>query len=146
MIKYLTGVLGLSLLLLSDAGAEAKLNPRVDQAAAMNVCAGVHYEDCVVRQFKDTLEASLIRGRQVFKTYCVLCHGSEGLGDGRAASLHNPPPFNLTKSVAPRDYINRIIRIGGAGMGRGKAMPPWNEQLTYEQIEDTLNYLESIRK
>ncbi len=117
----------------------------LDTTQAMRACSGVITDACVVRHFKDTLEASVIRGRVAFQNYCVLCHGAEGKGDGRAAKLHTPRPFNLTMSMAPRDYIAQVVRKGGEAMGRGKGMPPWGDQLTDEQINDTLNYLHSIR-
>lgn len=117
----------------------------LDTAQAIKACAGVITDACVVRHFKDTLEASVIRGRVAYQNYCVLCHGAEGKGDGRAARLHTPRPFNLTMSMAPRDYIAQVVRKGGEAMGRGKGMPPWGDQLTDEQINDTLNYLQSIR-
>jgi mono/diheme cytochrome c family protein len=119
---------------------------RLDPAEALRACKGTVTDECVVRQFKDTLEASVIRGRIVYQNYCVLCHGKEGKGDGRAARLHSPPPFNLTVSAAPRDYIAKVVRKGGEAMGRGKGMPPWEDQLTDEQISDTLNFLFSIRQ
>lgn len=136
----------LCLLMLVCAGAQAQDVKTLDTAAAMKICAGTITDECIVRYFKDTSEASVIRGRLVFQNYCVLCHGPEGKGDGRAAKLHTPRPFNLTMSVAPRDYISQVLRKGGEAMGRGKGMPPWGEQLTDEQINDTLNFLGSIRQ
>lgn len=117
----------------------------LDREQALKTCNPAITDECVVRYFKDTQEASVIRGKLVFQNYCVLCHGVEGRGDGRAAKLHTPRPFNLTTSVAPREYISQMIRKGGEAMGRGKGMPPWGEQLTDEQISDTLNFLHSIR-
>ena len=102
-------------------------------------------EACIVRYFKDTQQASEIRGRVVFQSYCVLCHGPEGRGDGRAAKLHTPRPFNLTTSTAPRYYIADMVIKGGEAMGRAKGMPPWGEQLTDEQLSDLLNYLYTLR-
>lgn len=119
--------------------------PSLDKALAQQLCAGSIRDECVVRHFKDSLDASVIRGGLVFQNYCALCHGREGKGDGRAARLHNPPPFNLTQSVAPREYTAQVIRRGGEAMGRGRGMPPWGEQLTDEQISDVLNFLFSIR-
>jgi len=135
----------LCLLMLVCAGAQAQDAKALNAAEAMKTCAGTVTDECVIRYFKDTIEASVIRGRLVFQNYCVLCHGPEGKGDGRAAKLHTPRPFNLTMSVAPRDYIAQVLRKGGEAMGRGKGMPPWGEQLTDEQINDTLNFLGSIR-
>jgi cytochrome c553 len=128
-----------------SAGTHAQ-DKKLNIDSAIKTCASnVVSDECIVRHFKDTVEASVIRGRLVFENYCTLCHGREGKGDGRAARLHSPPPFNLTQSVAPREYIAQIIRKGGEAMNRGKGMPPWGEQLTDEQINDTLNFLWSIR-
>lgn len=104
------------------------------------------YAQCVDRYFKNTPEASVFRGRIVYENYCMLCHGKSGLGDGRAARLHDPRPFDLTASVAPSAYLEEVVRKGGEKMGRGVGMPPWGEQLTDEQIRDVMNYLYSIRK
>lgn len=131
--------------LLLCAGSAQAAEKRLDEKQAVKACNGSVTDECVVRYFKDTTEASVIRGRIVFQNYCVLCHGLEGKGDGRAAKLHTPPPFNLTQSAAPREYISQVIRKGGEAMGRGKGMPPWGEQLTDEQVNDALNFLFSIR-
>ena len=136
--------LGLALLLCTPL-AWAQESHLLDANAAMQSCSSSVTEECLVRNFKDTHEASVIRGRLVFQNYCVLCHGAEGRGDGRAAKLHNPRPFNLTTSTAPRYYIADMVRQGGEAMGRGKGMPPWGDQLTDEQINDVLNLLFTLR-
>jgi cytochrome c1 len=127
----------------STALAQEGKHPDAD--AVTRVCTGTVTDECIVRNFKDTLEASVIRGRLAFQNYCVLCHGPEGRGDGRAAKLHTPRPFNLTTSTAPRYYIADMVRKGGEAMGRGKGMPPWGEQLTDEQVQDVLNFLFTLR-
>lgn len=139
------GPTALAALMLVAASVNAQEAKPLDSVSALKTCAGSVTDECVVRHFKDTQEASVIRGRLVFQNYCILCHGAEGKGDGRAAKLHTPRPANLTVSVAPRDYIAQVIRKGGEAMNRGIGMPPWGEQLTDEQINDTLNHLHSIR-
>lgn len=138
--------LGMALLLATLGALAADGESRhLDAQTAVQVCNGSVMEECIVRNFKDTHEASVIRGRLAFQNYCVLCHGPEGRGDGRAAKLHNPRPFNLTTSTAPRYYIADMVRKGGEAMGRGKGMPPWGEQLTDEQVNDVLNFLFTLR-
>ena len=127
------------------SSVHAQATKALDTQKALKTCAGAITDDCVTRHFKDTNEASLIRGKLVYKNYCVLCHGAEGKGDGRAAKLHKPPPFNLTLSAAPRQYTADILRKGGEAMNRGKGMPPWGEQLTDEQLNDVLSFLFSLR-
>ena len=131
--------------LLSMSAAMALENKPLNHPEVVKSCSTVVSDECVVRYFKATQEASIIRGRLVYQNYCMLCHGPDGKGDGRAAKLHDPRPFNLTASVAPAAYILQVIRKGGEAMGRGKGMPPWGEQLTDEQLDDVLNFLISIR-
>ncbi len=93
---------------------------------------------------KETLEASILRGDIVFHNYCILCHGVNADGQGRAARLYTPKPANLRKSMAPDQYKEMIIRKGGAAIGRSKFMPPWGDELTDEQVSDLVNYLRTI--
>ena len=92
----------------------------------------------------DTLEASIFRGNIVFKNYCILCHGVKADGMGRAAKLYTPKPANLLLSDKNDAYKEMIIRQGGAALGRSEFMPPWDKELTKEQITDVVAYLRSI--
>ena len=85
-----------------------------------------------------------VRGSIVFKTYCVLCHGTRADGKGRAARNYTPSPANLTVSMASDQYKEMIIRKGGGAMGRSPFMPPWSQELTDEQIQDVVYYLKII--
>jgi mono/diheme cytochrome c family protein len=93
---------------------------------------------------KDSPEASVFRGTIVFLNYCTTCHGVNADGTGRAAKMYNPKPANLRASLMPDAYKEMIIRRGGQAMSRSEFMPPWNDELTNEQIKDTINYLRSI--
>ena len=95
---------------------------------------------------RDTTDASVIRGSIAFRTYCVLCHGATGKGDGRAARMYTPKPANLTVSPFPDQYKEMIIRGGGVSVGRSAFMPPWGDELTNEQIDDLVAFLRELRK
>lgn len=92
----------------------------------------------------DSIEASVRRGTIAFEHYCSLCHGMTAEGNGRAAKLYNPRPYNLRKSMMPDAYKEQIIRKGGKAMGRSEFMPPWGEELTNEQVLDIVNFLRTI--
>jgi cytochrome c oxidase cbb3-type subunit III len=81
----------------------------------------------------------MTRGAIVFHTYCTLCHAERGQGPGRAARLY--ADTNLTITDHPVDYYNKIIRHGGASVGRSAYMPPWQDELSEEQIGDVIAYL-----
>jgi mono/diheme cytochrome c family protein len=95
---------------------------------------------------RDTADAAVIRGSIAFRTYCVLCHGAEGKGNGRAAKLYVPRPADLTVSPFNDAYKEMIIRGGGAAVGRSAYMPPWGDELTEEQIKDVVAFLRELRK
>lgn len=93
---------------------------------------------------KRTDDLSDVRGAIVYRTYCVLCHGPNGDGKGRAAKNYTPRPANLIQSVVSDDYKKQIITKGGGAMGRSPYMPPWGGELTDEQIRDVVAYLRLI--
>jgi len=97
-------------------------------------------------------EADLDHGRRVFVNSCVQCHGSDGRGEGKAASLFASPPRNLVMEpfrFAPNSLsegdrqarLSQIIKFGVAGTSM-----PGHESLTDEEIVDLLAYLESLRE
>lgn len=106
-------------------------------AAAFGAISPVHATDV-----NDVVSA---RGAVVFSTYCVLCHGQSGKGDGRAASLQHVPPSDLSKSSRNVEYRLRIISGGGASMNRSDSMPAWGEVLTSQQIADVAAYIVTLR-
>lgn len=90
--------------------------------------------------------ATARKGRGIYITRCTLCHGKFGEGDGRMARIiKDPPPFNLTLSGAPDEYLRQIIMKGGEAMGRSPRMPPWGDDLTKIEVDSLLLYLKKIR-
>ena len=86
----------------------------------------------------------VFRGQAVFKARCILCHGTQGDGKGRASKLYNPPPADLTRSDKNDQYKESIITLGGEAMGRSPSMPPWSQQLTPQEIKDLVVYLRTL--
>lgn len=84
------------------------------------------------------------RGEVVYKANCILCHGIRADGKGRAASLLHPAPADLTHSDKSAQYKSTIIRLGSRAMGRSSGMPPWEERLTPTEVQDLVNYLQTV--
>ncbi len=84
------------------------------------------------------------RGEIVFKTNCILCHGVNGDGMGRASVLFDPPPTDLTRSDKNDVYKKMIISMGGEAMGRSSVMPIWGMELSESEIDDVVAYLRKI--
>lgn len=89
---------------------------------------------------KEELSKPVIRGGIVFKNYCKLCHGERADGIARAAKLYGVA--NLTIKAADNDYYFKIIRDGGVAVGKSEFMPPWEGELSEEQIRDVVAYLQ----
>ncbi len=89
---------------------------------------------------------SLKVGRNIFQSRCARCHGKTGEGNGKMAKIiKNPPPFNLTKSIMPDEYLRQIISRGGAAMYRSPSMPPWGDELSSNELESVIKYIKSLR-
>ena len=84
------------------------------------------------------------RGEAVFKTNCILCHGINGDGNGRASVLYDPKPADLTKSDKNDEYKTLIITLGGSAMGRSGAMPVWGQELSKQEISDAVAYIKTL--
>lgn len=85
------------------------------------------------------MQKPVVRGGIVFKSYCQLCHGERGDGLARAARLYRG--VSLTIAARPPEYYERIVRGGGVAVGRSEFMPPWQDELSDEQIADVAAYL-----
>ncbi len=62
-------------------------------------------------------EKDLARGRELFRTYCLLCHGSEGKGDGPVAKRGFPAPPSLLAPHALGLSDGQIFHIATFGQG-----------------------------
>ena len=93
----------------------------------------------------DTTEgAALVNGARVYATYCALCHGASGKGDGRAAPLQQVRPADLTTSHRSRQFKLNIVRAGGSALNRSSSMPAWANVLTEQEIADVVTYLQAL--
>lgn len=77
------------------------------------------------------------KGKEIFAQRCVPCHGSTGHGDGPASASLNPKPRKFADAEWQRqvtdDYIEKIVKLGGAAVGKSPAMPS-NPDLNDPQV------------
>ncbi|MFO0745878.1 MAG: c-type cytochrome [Myxococcota bacterium] len=87
---------------------------------------------------KSALDPSVVaKANEIFVGRCTPCHGVDGRGDGTASATLNPKPRNFhdeawQKSVTD-DHIMKIIKMGGAAVGKSAAMPS-NPDITSSQV------------
>ncbi len=96
---------------------------------------------------------SINQGRFLYETYCLVCHGATGRGDGpiSAANGQTPPgPFFGVRSlvndtIARRTdgYIYAVI-VSGQVMGRG-LMPMYGDKVRGTDRWDVVNYVRTLQ-
>jgi mono/diheme cytochrome c family protein len=80
-----------------------------------------------------TVTPDVAKGKEIFAQRCVPCHGPTGHGDGPASASLDPKPRKFAdpewQKQVTDDYIEKIVKLGGAAVGKSAAMPS-NPDLT----------------
>ncbi|MCK4674401.1 MAG: c-type cytochrome [Gammaproteobacteria bacterium] len=90
-------------------------------------------------------------GRRLYVSYCQLCHGTDGKGDGALAKAMKISPADLTTTVRSRSdtILTKIITGKGRQTITGRdrhnllseAMPEWSEVFSESQVSALIAYL-----
>ena len=82
-------------------------------------------------------------GAEVFKIYCVSCHGEQGHGDGPAGVGLSPKPKNLPElaTTVGDDYLFWRIAKGKPGT----SMVGWKGALKDEQIWQVIAFVRTLK-
>lgn len=108
---------------------------------------------------KDTSPAS---GKDMFVSYCAVCHGTDGKGSGPAAGALRAPPSDLTMlsknngGKYPALKVSSTIRGDSSVSAHGsKDMPVWNslfwamskghETEVQQRVANLTKYIESLQ-
>lgn len=87
-------------------------------------------------------------GEKLFQTYCYVCHGPRGQGNGVAAEHLQTKPRNLTDrrvmSKRTDAQLFDAIRYRGSGAHGTLAMPDWGEHLQAQAIWDLIAYIRTL--
>jgi mono/diheme cytochrome c family protein len=85
---------------------------------------------------------------QNYQTFCALCHGPSGGGDGAGAATLQVRPRNFTdcgrmRRVSEEEAYN-VIRNGGAAANLSADMPPWRDSLTEDETRALVRYVQGF--
>ena len=88
------------------------------------------------------------RGEATYLKLCASCHGPHGAGDGPAGQALNPKPAhhndgNLMNPLT-NEFLARVIKEGGAAVGKSPAMAPWGGVLSDDDIRDVIAYIRTL--
>lgn len=93
--------------------------------------------------------ASVNRGKVVYETYCLICHGEGGRGDGPISSEAGGPfpgvRSLVTDTVGRRTdgYLYGVI-VNASAMGRG-LMPRYGDKIRGTDQWDLVNYVRALQ-
>src|SRR5690606_4009709 len=72
-------------------------------------------------------QAARDEAKEIFMMRCTPCHGQTGGGDGAASAGLTPKPRDLQsaewQASVTDEYIEKIIKPGGAAVGKSPMMP-----------------------
>lgn len=85
--------------------------------------------------------ASLARGRRIYDTYCIVCHGAAGGGDGTVAGKMGYVPPLVTDMTKQRSdgFLYALIR-----QGRG-IMPRYGDKIRGVDRWHVVNYVRQLQ-
>lgn len=112
-------------------------------------------------------QTSAVSGQEMYKTYCAVCHGIDGRGNGPAVPALRVPPADLTTlslrngGTYPWAHVQATLTFGaGTTPAHGSAeMPIWGQLLTtlqpssrdsammtFQRIRNLSNYMKQIQR
>jgi mono/diheme cytochrome c family protein len=101
-------------------------------------------------------------GKEMFNSYCAVCHGKDGKGNGPAASAMKTPPTDLTVLAQKNDgkypatHVAAVIRGQATTPSHGSQdMPVWgplfssisqgHEGQVQQRVTNLVSYIESLQ-
>jgi cbb3-type cytochrome c oxidase subunit III len=97
---------------------------------------------------KDDTTPTLNRGAEVFVTHCVVCHGQQGMGEGRIPlKIKGYPNTNLVSAnkAKTKKEIYDVIVFGSMIDDINLYMPPMGNELTWSELESVSLFVYQLR-
>jgi mono/diheme cytochrome c family protein len=85
------------------------------------------------------------KGKSIYQSKCVNCHGPEGKGDGPLGRKLKPPAGNFSSPESKSKTEAELQDIIENGKPK-TSMVAWKKQLKEPEIQDVLAYVLTLRK
>jgi high-affinity iron transporter len=86
-------------------------------------------------------------GKQLYQTYCSMCHGPDGKADTPIAKSLTPKPRDHTDGAymnsLSNEHLFKVIKQGGPAVGKAPIMPG-QPDLKDAQIQDIITFVRSL--
>ena len=88
------------------------------------------------------------QGKRVFYNTCVWCHADvTPAGPSNRSNLTPTPPLindGATLNALSDEFMQNIVSLGGAAMGKSAMMPPWGQTLNPNEIRAVIAYIRAV--
>ncbi len=126
--------------------------PRIAHATASAAAAPSAALITVVEGAAEIVEVSSATpfevGEKLYAANCSSCHGAAGGSDGALAaslvpkpSMHNDGGY---MNALSNDHIFKVIKEGGAAVGKSNMMAPWGTSLSDDKIWGLVEFVRSL--
>ncbi|MBI2479284.1 MAG: c-type cytochrome [Planctomycetia bacterium] len=92
---------------------------------------------------RERFAASVERGGDVYRTFCISCHGPRGAGDGPVPQRGFPPPPSMLTGKSLQMKDGQLFHILTYGQG---SMAPFTAQLSRDLRWDVINYVRDLQR
>jgi mono/diheme cytochrome c family protein len=94
------------------------------------------------------LDYQQAQGKRIFYERCVWCHAdSTPSGPSNRMNVQPTPPLIDDGKVfnpLSDEYLENVITLGGAAVGKSAIMPPWGRTLTQDDIKAVVAYIRAV--
>ena len=88
------------------------------------------------------------QGAARYQQLCASCHGPRGAGDGPAGQALEPKPAKhgdgSYMNGLSNEHLFRVIKEGGAAVGKSPAMAPWGGALSEAEIWNVVAFVRTL--
>ncbi len=90
----------------------------------------------------------VLKGKTLYETRCMHCHGNRGHGDGMLAKQLDTPPDDIYQELSDPLAIKweLIGSVLEGDNGEGGLMPPFKSQLSAKDIYHIFSYIEQVNQ
>ncbi len=100
---------------------------------------------CSTAQRASAAEGDAAKGKSIYQSKCVTCHGPEGKGDGPVGKALKPPAGDFSSAESKNKSPEELQAIIENGVPK-TSMAAWGKQLKETEVQDVLAYVLTLRK
>ena len=86
-------------------------------------------------------------GMHLYRSYCLVCHGTDGKGNGPLAIKRKISPVDLTENKYQVKSVEELVKvIGFYGRKDGSAMPLWKDAMPESNLRHLAAFIKRFKR